>query len=38
MPIAPDATTTLRDVLRDGGWAILNCDNVACGRRVASSL
>lgn len=38
MPIAPDATTTLRDILKDGGWAILNCDNPACGRRVASRL
>lgn len=38
MPIAPDATTTLRSVLKDGGWVILNCDNPACGRRVASRL
>lgn len=38
MPAIPEATTTLRDILRDGSWVIVNCDNTACGRRVASRL
>ena len=39
MPIEPEATTTLRDLVSDGGWVIVNCDNVTrCGRRVATRL
>jgi hypothetical protein len=39
MPIEPEATTTLRDLVADGGWVIVNCDNVqGCGRRVATRL
>ena len=38
MPIAPEATTTLRDLVADGSWVILNCDNPRCGRRIASRL
>lgn len=37
MPIEPEATTTLRDLVSDAGWVIINCDNVTgCGRRVAT--
>lgn len=38
MPIAPDSTTSLGDLVADGGWVIQNCDNPKCGRRVASRL
>lgn len=39
MAIEPEATTTLRDLVADGSWVILNCDNrQGCGRRVATRL
>lgn len=32
------AQTTIGDLLAEAGWVILNCENPACGRRVATQL